>query len=448
MTDLIVNPMLDELRGYAKLLAFDCNNEEVKGSTRFKQICEKEDHVPFFQLIKPAEIKVNPYTNKPMTPQSISYPENQVSPQKVKSYVLSNLPDYSVNINSLKKLDEFLDSTGDKDINRVILFSKKAKTPPVYKVLTAWFRDRFRFGFVPAETSQEVVAKFEGVNEFPSILVLKGFDVEANTTLESVETIRYSNKEYKIDELKEFLNPLATNGKKDSPRQASKSENEEGSSERAEKKTKKTFVELYNDRHFNTHIADNEKAALVFFTSGANVTEAFPLFDKILKATHGPLQVGVFYVNETAEDIKENRKKYKLGNKLPQLRFYRNNLLGEEKNQKSFELTETSSLEAVLDEVHDSIDSDVKEMTEKIIMNVATSVVVEEKKNVVFYFYETDRVSLHVKALSALPILRDSFVFMSLTNPSQQFAEQFQISKMPTIAGILPPPPDQPENIR
>jgi hypothetical protein len=27
-------------------------------------------------------------------------------------------------------------------------------------------------------------------------------------------------------------------------------------------------------------------------------------------------------------------------------------------------------------------------------------------------------------------------------------AEQFQINKMPTIAGILPPPPDQPENIR
>lgn len=51
-------------------------------------------------------------------------------------------------------------------------------------------------------------------------------------------------------------------------------------------------------------------------------------------------------------------------------------------------------------------------------MNVASSAALEEKKNVVFYFYEEGRVSLHIKALSALPILKESFVFMSLTNPS------------------------------
>jgi hypothetical protein len=178
----------------------------------------------------------------------------------------------------------------------VILFSKKAKTPPVYKVLTAWFRDRFRFGFVSAEAAQDVVNRY-GITEFPSILVLKSFDIESNQTIEEVEQIKYSKKEYKIDELKEFLNPLALNGKKDLPKSASKSKasNEEGSddsssSNSAEKaKRKKPYADIYNDRHFNTHIGDNEKAALVFFITGSNVSAEYPLFDKIFKATNGPL---------------------------------------------------------------------------------------------------------------------------------------------------------------
>lgn len=68
--------MIEELKGYAKIMAFDCKNEEVSASEKFKQICDKDDHIPFFQLIKPSEIKLNPYTNKPMTPSSVSYPEN------------------------------------------------------------------------------------------------------------------------------------------------------------------------------------------------------------------------------------------------------------------------------------------------------------------------------------------------------------------------------------
>jgi hypothetical protein len=72
-----------------------------------------------------------------------------------------------------------------------------------------------------------------------------------------------------------------------------------------------------------------------------------------------------------------------------------------------------------MDEVHEGIEHEVRETSEKILMNVATSHALEEKKNVVFYFYEEGRVSIHIKALSALPILKDDFVFMSLTNPSQ-----------------------------
>jgi hypothetical protein len=73
---------------------------------------------------------------------------------------------------------------------------------------------------------------------------------------------------------------------------------------------------------------------------------------------------------------------------------------------------------------------------------------VEEKKNVVFYFYQEGRVPLHLKALSAMQILKDDFVFMSVTGPSQDLMDTFQLQKLPALAGLLPPAPEQPEAIR
>ncbi len=99
----------------------------------------------------------------------------------------------------------------------MILFSKKAKTPPIFKVLSSVFRDRFRFGFVNAETAGDVVKQFSDHigEQYPSIIVLKSWDGKENKTLDSVEVIKYSKKEYKLDELKEFLNPLARWAKKE-----------------------------------------------------------------------------------------------------------------------------------------------------------------------------------------------------------------------------------------
>lgn len=76
----------------------------------------------------------------------------------------------------------------------------------------------------------------------------------------------------------------------------------------------------------------------MFFITGQNITAEVPLFDRIMKQALGPLAIGVFYVNNSAPDFAEIKKKFKLGNKFPTLRFYKNNLFGEEKNQKSFEI--------------------------------------------------------------------------------------------------------------
>ena len=88
MNSQIVSPVLDEIKGYFKFLAFNCQEEEIKSSGRFKEICGKDDHLPFFQIIRPPDVKINPYTNKPMPSQPVAYNDNQVTVPKFKTYIL------------------------------------------------------------------------------------------------------------------------------------------------------------------------------------------------------------------------------------------------------------------------------------------------------------------------------------------------------------------------
>jgi hypothetical protein len=78
-----------------------------------------------------------------------------------------------------------------------------------------------------------------------------------------------------------------------------------------------------------------------------------------------------------------------------------------------------------MEEIHEGIEHDIKEVSEKIFNNLAVSSAVEEKKNVIVYFYNDERVSLHYKALSAVKFLKDDFVFMSVFDPSDTYTEAF-----------------------
>ena len=55
--------------------------------------------------------------------------------KKVKNFVLHHLPDYSTTLDTLSKLENF-NSTDDLDVNKVVLFTSKGKTPAIFKVLS------------------------------------------------------------------------------------------------------------------------------------------------------------------------------------------------------------------------------------------------------------------------------------------------------------------------
>ena len=75
MTEQIINPTVDELQDYVRWYAFDCQDPDIKASKRFN-MCDKEDYTPWFQLMKPPKLSINPYTKQPMAPENIPFNSN------------------------------------------------------------------------------------------------------------------------------------------------------------------------------------------------------------------------------------------------------------------------------------------------------------------------------------------------------------------------------------
>ena len=67
------------------------------------------------------------------------------------------------------------------------------------------------------------------------------------------------------------------------------------------------------------------------------------------------------------------KQKYKIGNKIPTMRFFKNVQTGEEKLSKSFEIYTTKDFDSLMEEVHENIENNVKEISEKILSNMAVT---------------------------------------------------------------------------
>ena len=96
-------------------------------------------------LYRQPEMKKNPYTGEPMQPEAKQFPNSNINPGIFKKWIKDFIPDYSIKINSKKQFETFVNSESDKDINKVLLFSKKDKLTPAFMAAIAEVRDRLRF---------------------------------------------------------------------------------------------------------------------------------------------------------------------------------------------------------------------------------------------------------------------------------------------------------------
>jgi hypothetical protein len=69
---------------------------------------------------------------------------------------------------------------------------------------------------------------------------------------------------------------------------------------------------------------------------------------------------------------------------------------------------------------------------------VAIDLATNHAKNVLIYYYkDTDPVSIKFRALSKYSYLKDDFVFLTLKNPTEKLVNDFGIKSFPSIGGVI-----------
>lgn len=150
-------PIIHENRDLFKVYAYDCKDPEAQANIETLESCKRPDDLPYMQLYKPPQHRVDPLTLSELKPELIHYTERELTPSNFYNYIIKNLPDYTTRIDNIMLLERFRDGMVNYDMNKVLILSNRRKVNEEYKAISSEFRDRLLVGFVP-EDAHEVHA--------------------------------------------------------------------------------------------------------------------------------------------------------------------------------------------------------------------------------------------------------------------------------------------------
>jgi len=149
------------------------------------------------------------------------YKEAGIDQTLFKKWLMGYLPDYTHKINSNRDHETLVKNEKEKDINKVLLFTRKEKVTPVFKAVSAEFRNKLRFYVIaipeknPPQEKVEI-QKLYGVEELPALVVERSVNPRKDgDILDEVEIISYKSKDFKLREIKKFLSRFARDDEKD-----------------------------------------------------------------------------------------------------------------------------------------------------------------------------------------------------------------------------------------
>jgi len=151
------------MKDFVKIYAVDCDkldptNDEVGEFPLCKP--ESVQYLPYLVTYEPPATKINPYTNQPSKPTERAY-QGTGDPKSIANFARQHMPAFREIITSKEGLEAFLN---DQYVpNKVILFTNKPQTSPLYKSLASEYRDRllvryfdFYFLFSSSQKSMKV----------------------------------------------------------------------------------------------------------------------------------------------------------------------------------------------------------------------------------------------------------------------------------------------------
>lgn len=123
--------------------------------------------------------------------------------------------------------------------------------------------------------------------------------------------------------------------------------------------------------NFTEFVQNDKEAILVYFTTLAadkQVKDEYKYFNRMSRFLFGAVKVAVFRVNKEAEDFKDIKKRFKLSkldDNTPELRFFKNDLTGDDKQGSMVNIAfdkENKNLRDIYDDISAAYTSEIQDI--------------------------------------------------------------------------------------
>jgi hypothetical protein len=302
--------------------------------------------------------------------------------------------------------------------------------PPIFKALSAHFRNQLRFAFVNVEAvyASTLADQFE-TTKWPTLLV-------ANESGDGEGHLVYDGK-MKLNELIEFLEPQALPADQKKEERVISSKSQTTVNKRSDASG---FMHFTKVSDIDEKILDDWKGALVYVAQKDKL-DYMPVIEDLAREMGSFVNIAMLVIDDLEASSADLKKEFK-STKLPQFRFYPNLKTGQDKRiaaheimvRKNAEVSE--ALATVTEEMKAHYVTDVKEVSEKVYWSLSAANA-RDNKITILYMYdgqEQDGVEFAFKALSSDPYLQEDFIFMGLDGPSDQLSNN---NPLPAISGLL-----------
>eukprot|EP00298_Acanthocystis_sp_HF-20_P006430 c16294_g1_i1.p1 GENE.c16294_g1_i1~~c16294_g1_i1.p1 ORF type:complete len:443 (+),score=235.84 c16294_g1_i1:145-1473(+) len=244
-----------KLKGIVKVAAVDADVEKELGG-RFG--------IKGFPTIKVFGSPVA--SSKPQKTKSATDYNGGRTAKDISNYALSLLPSKQVSkITSKESYDEFIKKADEKTQPKVILFTEKPNSPPLYSSLSLEFHEKVLFGFAKKGSVPEEVLSELGVTSFPTIVLIP------SSSAEKKDVVKFDG-EMKTDLLIKFVtqNTGVAGETSASKKTEKKADNKkEANKPKAEKKEEvQVPVEVYeinSEKDVETHCVEKKSVCVVAF---------------------------------------------------------------------------------------------------------------------------------------------------------------------------------------
>ncbi|KRX06280.1 Thioredoxin-like fold [Pseudocohnilembus persalinus] len=370
--------------------------------------------LPIILLFEPASTTYRSAQNMQQHPYQGAFSQRDLS-----KFLRKHMPVYRDQIKSQKDFDNFMDIQEFE--TKVILFTNKENTSPLYKAITSTFRDRILFGEVH-ESSSDLISQFN-INEFPTLYY---FTKQQDGTYKP--NLYEGRLKYK--QIQEFLQEYASENRITKRTKKSQQNSNQKQSKNDKKEEALPEVKQLEIAKFEKQILNKENPILVHVT---NQEKAHPLWNEILKKYNNMFEYFSFDAN--SEENLEFAKNHLFAKQTPAIRFYPHGIYKKQNSKIQFsdKITEIKEINQEFKEQfpdHTIIVSDDQQLQ----MQYQAQLMAGKVVHILFTDRETP---LTIKSFAIDENYNKQNAFIVYRNPSEQMKAQFQIQKYPKFVTLF-----------